>query len=84
MAPADSYQVKITLSAEQGLEGALYTEVDVELENKNDNGIFSAGKAYTIYLTINSLSDIKSEVESGVWTNGGDINISPDDEYKDE
>lgn len=84
VAPADSYRAKITLSAEQGLEGALYTEVDVELENKNDNGIFSAGKAYTIYLTINSLSDIKSEVESGVWTNGGDINISPDDEYKDE
>lgn len=84
VAPADSYRAKITLSAEQGQEGALYTEVDVELENKNDNGIFSAGKAYTIYLTINSLSDIKSTVESGVWTNGGDINISPDDEYKDE
>ena len=32
VAPADSYQAKITLSAEQGLMGPLYTEVDVELE----------------------------------------------------
>lgn len=84
VAPADSYQAKITLSAEQGLMGPLYTEVDVELENPNDNRTFSSGKAYTIYLTINSLSDIKSTVESGVWTNGGDINISPDDKYEDE
>lgn len=84
VAPDDSYQAKITLSAEQGLTGALYTEVDVELENPNDNRIFSPGKAYTIYLTINSLSDIKSTVESGVWMNGGDINVSPDDKYEDE
>ena len=84
VAPADSYWAKISLSTEKGLEGPLYTEVDVELKNTNDNGVFSPGKAYTVYLTINSLSDIKPTIESGVWTNGGDINVSPDDEYKDE
>ena len=84
VAPGDSYWAKISLSTEKGLEGPLYTEVDVELKNTNDNGVFSPGKAYTVYLTINSLSDIKPTIESGVWTNGGDINVSPDDEYKDE
>lgn len=84
VAPADSYLAKITLNVEKGLGRPEYTEVDVELENTNDNGVFSAGKAYTIYLTINSLSDIRSTVESGVWTNGGDINVSPDDKYEDE
>ena len=74
VAPADSYRAKITLSAEQGLTGALYTEVEVDLENTNDNKVFSPGKAYTIYLTINSLSDISSAVESGVWTETGEDN----------
>ena len=55
VAPADFYEAKISLSAENGLQGSLYTEVDVKLENDE---VFSAGKAYTIYLTVNSLSAV--------------------------
>lgn len=83
VAPADLYWAKISLSVEKGLEGPSHTEVDVKLENTNDNQVFSAGKAYTIYLTINSLSDIKPIVEAGRWANGGDINLNPDGEFKE-
>lgn len=84
VAPDEKYFAKVYLSAEKGLDGKPYTEVDVELKNTNDNGVFSAGKAYTIYLTINSLSDIGSAVEAGKWGVGGDIIVTPDDKYEGE
>ncbi|WP_448779322.1 hypothetical protein [Bacteroides congonensis] len=85
VAPADSYWARISLSVEEeGLNESLYNTVDVELKYDKGKDVFKAGNAYTIYLTINSLSDIESKVESGIWADGGDINISPDDEYKDE
>ena len=84
VAPADSYWAKIGLSVEKGQDEPQYNTVDVELKNKEGKDVFREGNVYTIYLTINSLSEIKPVVESGIWTNGGDINVSPDDEYKDE
>ena len=50
------------------------------LKNKEGRDVFRAGNVYTIYLTINSLSDIKSTVEAGKWSVGGDVNLTPDDE----
>ena len=84
VAPADFYKAKISLSAEKGLEEPLYTEVDIELRNKNDNGIFSPGKAYTIYLTINSLSSIDPSVEAGKWASGGNAVLEPDKDFEDK
>lgn len=81
VAPADFYKAKISLSAEKGLEEPLYTEVDIEL--RNGNGMFSSGEAYTIYLTINSLSEIIPKIEAGKWAEGGEAELNPDGEYKD-
>lgn len=81
VAPADFYEAKISLSAENGLQGSLYTEVDVKLENDE---VFSAGKAYTIYLTVNSLSDITPKVTMGMWEDGGSGTINPNDKFEDE
>ena len=81
VAPADFYEAKISLSAENGLQGSLYTEVDVKLENDE---VFSAGKAYTIYLTVNSLSDITPKVTMGMWEDGGSGTINPNDKFEDD
>lgn len=80
VAPADFYEAKISLSAENGLQGSLYTEVDVKLENDE---VFSAGKAYTIYLTVNSLSDITPKVTMGMWEDGGSGTINPNDKFEE-
>lgn len=83
VAPADSYWAKITLSEETGnpeYDKDKYKVVDVELKNKEGKDVFSAGNVYTIYLTVNSLSDIKSTVETGDWSEGGDVSLTPDDE----
>ena len=69
------------MSAEKGLEEPLYREVDIEL--RNGNGMFSSGEAYTIYLTVNSLSEIIPKIEAGKWAEGGEAELNPDGEYKD-
>nr|WP_044655919.1 fimbrillin family protein [Bacteroides acidifaciens] len=79
VAPTDSYWAKISLSVEKE-QDARYNTVDVELKNKGGKDVFSAGSVYTIYLTINSLSNIESTVEAGKWSVGGDVNLTPDDE----
>lgn len=83
VAPDEMYSARVTLSEEKGLVGPEYNVVDVELKNLNDNLVFSSGKAYTIYLTVNSLSDIKPSVEAGKWAEGGDINLNPDGDFKE-
>lgn len=81
LAPATTYSARIFLDEDKS--SALGTKyVDVDLEPSGETG-FVAGGAYVIYLTINSLSSVDANVEAGEWTNGGDIHISPDDEYKD-
>lgn len=83
VSPDEKYVAKVYLSEEKGLDNPMYTDIEVELKNPNDNGVFSAGKAYTIYLTVNSLSDIDSNIEAGEWANGGDVHLDPDGEFKE-
>ena len=45
--------------------------------------MFSSGEAYTIYLTVNSLSEIIPKIEAGKWAEGGEAELNPDGEYKD-
>lgn len=83
LAPADVYNARITLTTEKGLTDEKYAVADVELVNMHDTRTFEPGKAYTIYLTVNSLSDITLQVEVGDWENGGNVDLNPDEEFQE-
>ena len=70
LAPATTYSARIFLDEDKSSDPG-HGFVDVDLEPGGGAG-FVAGGAYVIYLTINSLSDIKPNVEIGEWTPGGD------------
>ena len=69
LAPATTYSARIFL--------------DEDKSSDPGHG-FVAGGAYVIYLTINSLSDIKPNVEIGEWTPGGETILDPDGEFEDK
>lgn len=66
LAPATTYSARIFLDEDKSSDPG-HGFVDVDLEPGGGAG-FVAGGAYVIYLTINSLSDIKPNVEIGEWT----------------
>ena len=70
LAPATTYSARIFLDEDKSSDSG-HGFVDVDLEPGGGVG-FVAGGAYVIYLTINSLSDIKPNVEIGEWTPGGE------------
>jgi hypothetical protein len=70
LAPATTYSARIFLDEDKSSDPG-HGFVDVDLEPGGGAG-FVAGGAYVIYLTINSLSDIKPNVEIGEWTPGGE------------
>ena len=70
LAPATTYSARIFLDEDKSSDPG-HGFVDVDLEPGGGVG-FVAGGAYVIYLTINSLSDIKPNVEIGEWTPGGE------------
>ena len=82
LAPATTYSARIFLDEDKSSDpGPVF--VDVDLEPGGGVG-FVAGGAYVIYLTINSLSDIKPNVEIGEWTPGGETILDPDGEFEDK
>lgn len=82
LAPATTYSARIILDEDKSSDPG-HGFVDVDLEPGGGAG-FVAGGAYVIYLTINSLSDIKSNVEIGEWTPGGETILDPDGEFEDK
>ena len=82
LAPATTYSARIFLDEDKSSDPG-HGFVDVDLEPGGGVG-FVAGGAYVIYLTINSLSDIKPNVEIGEWTPGGETILDPDGEVEDK
>ena len=82
LAPATTYSARIFLDEDKASDPG-HGFVDVDLEPGGGVG-FVAGGAYVIYLTINSLSDIKPNVEIGEWTPGGETILDPDGEFEDK
>ncbi len=82
LAPATTYSARIFLDEDKSSDPG-HGFVDVDLEPGGGAG-FVAGGAYVIYLTINSLSDIKPNVEIGEWTPGGETILDPDGELEDK
>ena len=82
LAPATTYSARIFLDEDKSSDSG-HGFVDVDLEPGGGVG-FVAGGAYVIYLTINSLSDIKPNVEIGEWTPGGETILDPDGEFEDK
>lgn len=82
LAPAITYSARIFLDEDKSSDPG-HGFVDVDLEPGGGVG-FVAGGAYVIYLTINSLSDIKPNVEIGEWTPGGETILDPDGEFEDK
>ncbi|MFP5152038.1 hypothetical protein [Bacteroides finegoldii] len=82
LAPATTYSARIFLDEDKSSDPG-HGFVDVDLEPGGGAG-FVAGGAYVIYLTINSLSDIKPNVEIGEWTPGGETILDPDGEFEDK
>lgn len=82
LAPAITYSARIFLDEDKSSDPG-HGFVDVDLEPGGGAG-FVAGGAYVIYLTINSLSDIKPNVEIGEWTPGGETILDPDGEFEDK
>lgn len=82
LAPATTYSARIFLDEDKSSDPG-HGFVDVDLESGGGVG-FVAGGAYVIYLTINSLSDIKPNVEIGEWTPGGETILDPDGEFEDK
>ena len=82
LAPATTYSARIFLDEDKSSDPG-HGFVDVDLEPGGGAG-FVAGGAYVIYLTINSLSDIKANVEIGEWTPGGETILDPDGEFEDK
>lgn len=82
LAPATTYSARIFLDEDKSSDPG-HGFVDVDLEPGGGAG-FVAGGAYVIYLTINSLSDIKPNVEIGEWTPGGETCKDPDGEFEDK
>ena len=82
LAPATTYSARIFLDEDKSSDPG-HGFVDVDLEPGGGAG-FVAGGAYVIYLTINSLSDIKPNVELGEWTPGGETILDPDGEFEDK
>ena len=80
LAPATTYSARIFLDEDKSSDPG-HGFVDVDLEPGGGAG-FVAGGAYVIYLTINSLSDIKPNVEIGEWTPGGETILDPDGEFE--
>lgn len=80
LAPATTYSARIFLDEDKSSDPG-HGFVDVDLEPGGGVG-FVAGGAYVIYLTINSLSDIKPNVEIGEWTPGGETILDPDGEFE--
>lgn len=82
LAPAITYSARIFLDEDKSSDPG-HGFVDVDLEPGGGAG-FVAGGAYVIYLTINSLSDIKPNVEIGEWTPGGETILDPYGEFEDK
>ena len=82
LAPATTYSARIFLDEDKSSDPG-HGFVDVDLEPGGGVG-FVAGGAYVIYLTINSLSDIKPNVEIGEWTPGGETILDPDGVFEDK
>ena len=82
LAPATTYSARIFLDEDKSSDPG-HGFVDVDLEPGGGAG-FVAGGAYVIYFTINSLSDIKPNVEIGEWTPGGETILDPDGEFEDK
>ena len=82
LAPATTYSARIFLDEDKSSDPG-HGFVDVDLEPGGGVG-FVAGGAYVIYLTINSLSDIKPNVEIGEWTPCGETILAPDGEFEDK
>ena len=82
LAPATTYSARIFLDEDKSSDPG-HGFVDVDLEPGGGAG-FVAGGAYVIYLTSNSLSDIKPNVEIGEWTPGGETILDPDGEFEDK
>ena len=82
LAPATTYSARIFLDEDKSSDPG-HGFVDVDLEPGGGVG-FVAGGAYVIYLTINSLSDIKPNVEICEWTPGGETILDPDGEFEDK
>ena len=82
LAPANKYSARIILD-EDNSSGPGHGFVGVYFDPGCGVG-FVAGGAYVIYLTINSLSDIKPNVEIGEWTPGGETILDPDGEFEDK
>ena len=82
LAPATTYSARIFLDEDKSSDPG-HGFVDVDLEPGGGAG-FVAGGAYVIYLTINSLSDIKPNVEIGEWTPAGETILDPDGEFEDK
>ena len=82
LAPATTYSARIFLDEDKSSDPG-HGFVDVDLEPGGGAG-FVAGGAYVIYLTINSLSDIKPNVEIGEGTPGGETILDPDGEFEDK
>lgn len=82
LAPATTYSARIFLDEDKSSDPG-HGFVDVDLEPGGGVG-FVAGGAYVIYLTINSLSDIKPNVEISEWTPGGETILDPDGEFEDK
>ena len=82
LAPATTYSARIFLDEDKSSDPG-HGFVDVDVEPGGGAG-FVAGGAYVIYLTINSLSDIKPNVEIGEWTPGGETILDPDGEFEDK
>ena len=82
LAPATTYSARIFLDEDKSSDPG-HGFVDVDLEPGGGVG-FVPGGAYVLYLTINSLSDIKPNVEIGEWTPGGETILDPDGEFEDK
>ena len=82
LAPATTYSARIFLDEDKSSDPG-HGFVDVDLEPGGGVG-FVAGGAYVIYLTINSLSDNKPNVEIGEWTPGVETILDQDGEFEDK
>jgi len=82
-APANSLPIYITLrqcfSPESGKKEQTYhVKYDIKL---SDGKRFEAGYFYTIRIAIFGLYDIQIEADVDGWSNGGNVNLEPDNDW---
>ena len=89
VAPQDEYEVVITISQELKLNASdeepakTFTEVKTVIKPQKENTpgmTFEKGYSYNVKMTLYGLQEIKITTELAPWTNGEDIEFTPEND----